>query len=148
MNKFSILPFIICVFDRLGVMDRKTNKVYKEDTCPLLQFLHLKSGREGLFQLFCLFLLMHDQGVEVSGTSNLELDIVFVSLDFDRLGILLSGRLEEVFDLLDFPWHGLLWVRFSLQSSYLNHMSISIFISVTDWCTHRYDNYTTIVLTN
>jgi len=73
----------------------------------LLEFLHLKSRREGLFQLFCLFLLMHDQSVEVSGTSNLKLDIVLVPLDFDRLGILLSGRLEEVFDLLDFSWHGL-----------------------------------------
>ena len=49
----------------------------------LLQFFHLKAWGQGLFELFGLFLVLDDQGVQEAGATHLELGTVRILLDFD-----------------------------------------------------------------
>lgn len=47
-------------------------------------------------QLFCLFLIVDNEGVQKTRASNLKLRLVCTLANFDEAGILTTGLLEEV----------------------------------------------------
>jgi len=59
-----------------------------------LQVLHVKSWRKRLLQLVSLLGVTDDEGVQVPGASDLELDVRLGLHDLDRPGVL-SARREE-----------------------------------------------------
>ena len=61
-----------------------------------LQFLDLETWWQRLLQLVSLFLVLNDQSVQESGASNLKLDVVWVLLDLDALGVLPPGLQQEI----------------------------------------------------
>jgi hypothetical protein len=71
----------------------------------LLHFLDLETWWQRLLELFCLLLVEHNEGVEISGAADLELGVVLVLLYLDGAGILTAGLDEKVFDFFDFFWH-------------------------------------------
>lgn len=80
-----------------------------------LQVLDLQGRRQGLLQLLSLGSVVDNQGVLVSGTSDLELGLseslavsieLLVDLDGGRLDVSSSGQFDEFLDVLDFTSHG------------------------------------------
>jgi len=69
------------------------------------QLLDGKTRGKGLLQLLRLLSVLNNQGVEEPTTTDLELDIVLVLLDLDRLGIFPPRRQQKVFDLTDLFRH-------------------------------------------
>lgn len=61
-----------------------------------------KGWWESVDQLFSLFLVIDNKGVEILGRSDLELGVVSVLLDGDSLGVFLAGKVKELLDILNF----------------------------------------------
>jgi len=70
-----------------------------------LQVLHVKSWRKRLLQLVSLLGVTDDEGVQVPGASDLELDVRLGLHDLDRPGVLSARREEKVLDFVNLLWH-------------------------------------------
>eukprot|EP01012_Entosiphon_sulcatum_P032123 TRINITY_DN4087_c0_g1_i1.p1 TRINITY_DN4087_c0_g1~~TRINITY_DN4087_c0_g1_i1.p1 ORF type:complete len:103 (-),score=19.11 TRINITY_DN4087_c0_g1_i1:29-337(-) len=62
-------------------------------------------GRDGLLDLAGLAVVFHNQGVQVSGRSHLELGVAYVLLYADGLAIGTRTKRKELLDVSDFLWH-------------------------------------------
>lgn len=61
----------------------------------------MRTGGQRLLELLGLLLVGNDQGVEVARAAHLELGVLGVLLDLDRLGVLPARLQQEVLDLHD-----------------------------------------------
>lgn len=83
-----------------------------------------KGWWESVDQLFSLFLVIDNKGVEILGRSDLELGVVSVLLDGDSLGVFLAGKVKELLDILNF----FLLNKVKNHSQYLFVFSVFTFV--------------------